>query len=73
MKLEGEREREVWNAAIRAAEAACRSVDRAAYGQGHRMGRARGGPIGVNPHAHRSGEISLGAQRCLGEIAGLRR
>lgn len=71
MKLETARDREVWNAAITKAVAACRLVDRAATGQGHQMRRARGGPIGINPHAHCSGEVGLGAQRCVGEISGL--
>lgn len=75
-----EREIEVWNAAIAAAAAVCREVDEAAYGQGHRMPSSRGGGMrarrgnsSANPHAHRSAELSLGAQRCLGAIQDLRR
>lgn len=74
MKLETERDRQVWNAAIRAAMRACRVVDDAAHGQGHQLRRA---PTGVaqprNPNAHRSGEISLGALRAKDEVAGLLR
>lgn len=60
-----------WNAAIDAAAAACTAVDNASHGQGHQIRRPAGG--GGNPHAHRSGEIGLGAMRCRTEIEALRR
>lgn len=73
MKLETARDREVWNAAIAAAAAACRLVEQAGVGQGHRMRR----PTLFteqprNPHSHLSGEIRLGAARCLTEVSNLR-
>lgn len=72
MRLTGDREREVWNAALRAAMRACTRVDRASQGQGHRVGRPkRVNPPGRNPNAHRLAEISLGALRAKDEIAGL--
>jgi len=67
------REIAVWNAAIRAAEQVCRDVERAAVGQGVALGRARPGNGGRNPHAHRNGELRLGAARCLTGIADLRK
>lgn len=62
MKLAG-RDRDIWNAAIKAASKACRRAEREQRGLGEPRRRATrvNGPR--NPHAHLSGELSLGALR----------
>lgn len=57
--------------ALREAATECETVADAAVGKGETRGRARGGPIGKNPNAHRSGELQVGALRCRDAILAL--